>query len=62
MIRLEGDMPSPANPPAGCHFYPRCPQASEECKRGYPEAVRLSDTRVVSCIKVNAGKVAQQAV
>jgi peptide/nickel transport system ATP-binding protein len=54
VIRLEGDMPSPANPPVGCHFHPRCPQASEECRQAYPEAVRLSETRVVSCIKVDA--------
>ena len=53
VIHLEGDMPSPSNPPVGCHFHPRCPQASEECKRGYPQAVRLSETRVVSCIKVS---------
>jgi peptide/nickel transport system ATP-binding protein len=53
VIHLEGDMPSPANPPPGCHFHPRCPQASAECKQGYPEAVRLSETRVVSCIKVS---------
>jgi peptide/nickel transport system ATP-binding protein len=26
-IRLPGETPSPANPPAGCHFHPRCPQA-----------------------------------
>ena len=49
IIRLEGDMPSPAEPPSGCHFHPRCPVASEECKGAYPEETRLSDTRVVRC-------------
>lgn len=52
VIRLEGDMPSPANPPVGCHFHPRCPEATPECQQEYPPAVQLSDTRVVSCIKV----------
>jgi peptide/nickel transport system ATP-binding protein len=49
VIRLEGDMPSPATPPSGCHFHPRCPQASEECREAYPDSVSLSDTRRVSC-------------
>ncbi len=55
VIRLEGDMPSPANPPAGCHFHPRCPEAVPECEHVYPQSVQLSDTRVVSCIKVKQG-------
>lgn len=50
VIHLEGDMPSPANPPAGCHFHPRCPEATPECQQEYPPAVQLSDTRVVSCL------------
>ncbi|MCP4128279.1 MAG: ABC transporter ATP-binding protein [Gammaproteobacteria bacterium] len=50
VIRLEGDMPSPANPPAGCHFHPRCPEAVPECQQVYPQQVTLSDTRTVSCI------------
>ncbi len=36
IIRLAGDMPSPANPPAGCHFHPRCPQAMARCRTEYP--------------------------
>ncbi len=53
VIRLEGDMPSPANPPAGCHFHPRCPEAVPECQQAYPQQVKLSDTRSVSCIKLD---------
>jgi peptide/nickel transport system ATP-binding protein len=48
--RLEGELPSPANPPAGCHFHPRCPMATEVCRREYPRAVRLSATNEVSCV------------
>ena len=49
VIRLEGDMPSPANPPTGCHFHPRCPQAFDECREAYPDSANLSATRKVSC-------------
>ena len=47
---LEGELPSPANPPAGCHFHPRCPKATEICRREYPQPVRLSATSEVSCV------------
>jgi peptide/nickel transport system ATP-binding protein len=53
VIRLEGDMPSPANPPAGCQFHPRCPEATPECSRAYPPGTRLSYTRTVHCIRVD---------
>ncbi len=53
VIRLEGDMPSPADPPVGCHFHPRCPEAMPECQLAYPQTVRLSDTRTVSCIRLD---------
>ncbi|MCP3670408.1 MAG: ABC transporter ATP-binding protein [Gammaproteobacteria bacterium] len=53
VIHLEGDMPSPADPPAGCHFHPRCPEAVPECQQAYPQQVQLSDTRTVSCIKLS---------
>ncbi len=49
MVRLSGDLPSPANPPAGCHFHPRCPKALPECARDWPESARLSATRTVAC-------------
>lgn len=54
VIRLEGDMPSPSNPPQGCHFHPRCNQATERCRSAYPDPVRLSKTRSVSCFAVNS--------
>ena len=52
IIRLQGDMPSPADPPSGCHFHPRCPRATPDCAKAYPAATRLSDTRRVCCLRV----------
>ena len=49
-IILEGDVPSPIAPPPGCHFHPRCPQASPECAQAYPESVAFSDTHECRCI------------
>jgi peptide/nickel transport system ATP-binding protein len=49
VIRLKGDMPSPANPPQGCHFHPRCVSATAECRESYPEAKTLSGSQVVRC-------------
>jgi peptide/nickel transport system ATP-binding protein len=52
IIRLGGDMPSPANPPAGCHFHPRCPESTQDCAAAYPDVRRLADGRTVRCIRV----------
>ncbi|MEE9493755.1 MAG: ABC transporter ATP-binding protein [Gammaproteobacteria bacterium] len=49
IIKLEGDMPSPSNPPCGCYFHPRCPQVMEKCRQTYPDAVGLSRTHMASC-------------
>jgi peptide/nickel transport system ATP-binding protein len=60
-IRLAGELPSPANPPAGCHFHPRCPKAGPECRLAYPEAVPLSRTRTVSCVLYRSSKAASSS-
>ena len=49
VIRLGGDQPSPMNPPAGCHFHPRCPHASEVCRQQYPGQTDLGGGHVVRC-------------
>jgi peptide/nickel transport system ATP-binding protein len=56
IIRLAGELPSPAHPPAGCHFHPRCPKAMPECREAYPEAVKLGRNRTVNCILYRASK------
>jgi len=49
VIRLEGELPSPVNPPSGCHFHPRCPKVMPECRERYPENFNPSGTRSVAC-------------
>jgi peptide/nickel transport system ATP-binding protein len=46
---VSGDPPSPANPPAGCHFHPRCPLATDDCLRRYPETRALGGSHLVNC-------------
>lgn len=48
-IILEGDIPSPVNPPPGCHFHPRCWNATEECRKTYPSATLLTKTHEYRC-------------
>ena len=48
-IKLEGDLPSPANPPAGCHFAPRCLHAMAKCHAAYPSSSKHSATHSVHC-------------
>ncbi len=47
-IVLQGDVPSPANPPAGCRFHPRCPLAEEICRHKVPRELNL-DGHLVRC-------------
>jgi len=48
-IPLEGDVPSPMNPPSGCHFRTRCPVAEERCSQTYPAMTRHNDGHDVAC-------------
>ncbi|EST55152.1 peptide ABC transporter substrate-binding protein [Brevibacillus panacihumi W25] len=48
-IILEGDMPSPANPPAGCTFHPRCRHCMEICKTTVPPLKEQTASHWVSC-------------
>ena len=48
-IRLEGDVPSPIRPPAGCHFHPRCPQAMPRCAIDVPQPKELAPGHSVAC-------------
>ena len=49
-IILEGDTPSPISPPSGCHFHPRCWNATDECKNKYPELTKQSETHEYRCL------------
>jgi len=51
---LTGDVPSPANPPTGCHFHPRCPVAKPECKTWEFKMIQHSTDRKVACILYGA--------
>ena len=47
--RVEGDVPSPINPPSGCHFHPRCPYVEARCKTEAPVLRDVGLGRQVAC-------------
>jgi peptide/nickel transport system ATP-binding protein len=48
-IVLPGEVPSPANPPPGCTFHPRCSRASQECRELEPSLELIGDDHYVAC-------------
>ena len=52
---VVGDVPSPLNPPTGCHFHPRCPLATDRCREAYPPLVEVAPGRQAACWEVSAG-------
>ncbi len=46
---LEGELPSPANPPSGCKFHTRCKNCMEICKTSAPKTIKVSDNHYVCC-------------
>jgi len=49
VIRLTGDLPSPSNPPPGCHFHTRCPHVMPICREVWPKTSAFSATHGASC-------------
>ena len=46
---IRGEMPSPLNPPSGCHFHPRCPHASQRCREQAPTLREVSPGHLSAC-------------
>ncbi|MDR0838861.1 MAG: oligopeptide ABC transporter ATP-binding protein OppF, partial [Oscillospiraceae bacterium] len=48
-IILEGDVPTPLNPPSGCSFHPRCPMAKKQCSESIPELRDVGGGHYIAC-------------
>ena len=60
-ITLEGDVPSPLNPPPGCRFHPRCPYMTDACTREIPPLREIEPGHFAACIRVEEIQTAPRA-
>ena len=59
-IVLEGEVPSPANPPAGCSLHNRCPEATAECRTTVPLLTEIGHDHEVACLGVGSSAEAEK--
>lgn len=55
-VILKGDVPSPINPPRGCHFHTRCPYVIPDCKMTEPPLVEIKPRHYAACIRISPEK------
>ncbi|MFO1397068.1 MAG: ABC transporter ATP-binding protein [Burkholderiales bacterium] len=48
-VPIKGEIPSPLDPPSGCHFHPRCPHAMERCRAAAPPLVEIAPGHLSAC-------------
>ena len=60
-VRIEGDVPTPINPPEGCRFHTRCPIAIDECKLAKPPLIEVNAGHRVACIRTDVSILGAQA-
>lgn len=55
-VSVQGEIPSPLNPPSGCHFHPRCTHAMERCKAERPPLIEIAPAHFSAChLNADAG-------
>ena len=57
---VAGEVPNPLDPPTGCTFHPRCPQANDRCRRERPNLLPVG-TATVACHAVEEGRLAMES-
>lgn len=61
IVHLQGDLPSPANPPSGCHFHPRCPYVMPVCRKIYPGETSFNSTHTTHCFLYSTAKLSESS-